>query len=301
MSIIQQLLNRLDGNEVIILDGGTGTELQRRGVKTSLPLWSAQALLNAPEVVRELHVDYIKAGADIIKTNTFRTNRRTLAKVGLSDKDAELTKLAVRLVREAVEQANTSRDVFIGGCQAPLEDCYEPSLVPADDDVVLDEHRRWSSTLADGGADFIFLETFNTVREARLALQAAHETTLPAVVSFVCDAQARLLSGESLAQAVAAVEPFKPFAILVNCMQLTDITLALKELHTLTTLPIGAYGQGLGEPHDDQGWAFTDKNNGIDEYCDHVGVWLKAGATLVGGCCGTNPAYIAAIKRLDTK
>jgi S-methylmethionine-dependent homocysteine/selenocysteine methylase len=301
MANIKNLFTRLAKKEIIILDGGTGTELQRRGVKTTLPLWSAQALLNAPDVVRELHLDYIKAGADVIKTNTFRTNRRTLAKVGLTDKDAELTKLAVRLAREAVEQANAGRDVFIGGCQAPLEDCYEPSLVPTDDAVVLDEHRRWSSTLADGGVDFIFLETFNTVREARLALQAAHETALPAVVSFVCDAQTRLLSGEPLAQAVAAVEPLKPFAILVNCMQPVDITPALKELHKLTTLPIGAYGQGLGEPHNDQGWTFKGKDNGVQEYCNHAGAWLKAGATLVGGCCGTNPAYVAAIKRLAAK
>ena len=300
MTPLPTILDRLSADQVVLLDGGTGTELQRRGVSTTLPLWSAQALVSAPDVVRAIHRDYIRAGADIIKTNTFRSNQRTLAKAGLGARDAELTALAVRLAREAVAQADVDRPIVVAGSQAPLEDCYQPQSVP-DDAATLAEHRRWSKTLADGGVDFIFLETFNTVREARLALQAARETGLPAVISFVCDSHSQLLSGESLAEAVTAVEPLKPFAILVNCMQPQDITAALRTLRGLTRLPIGGYGQGIGEPHADQGWQFAgQRQNDIQTYCNHVGAWLELGATLVGGCCGTNPQYIEALQRFST-
>ena len=192
MSKIDNLIKKLNNHGVILMDGGTGTELQRRGVGTTLPLWSAQALLSSPQTVKEIHWDYILAGADIIKTNTFRTNRRTLAKASLGDKDFELTKLAIDLAREAVVEAKVSREIYIGGSQAPLEDCYEPKLVP-DDQTALAEHRRWSKSLADGGVDFIFLETFNTIREAKVALQAAKETGLPVAISFIANQQGQLL------------------------------------------------------------------------------------------------------------
>src|SRR5512135_2602497 len=97
---------RLSTSRVLLLDGATGTELQRRGVDTTLPLWSARALLQAPAVLHAIHGDYIAAGADIITTNTFRTHRRTLTRAGLGDRTRELTQLAVRLAREAAQQAD---------------------------------------------------------------------------------------------------------------------------------------------------------------------------------------------------
>src|SRR5512145_1404926 len=106
-------LPRLSSGRVLLLDGATGTELQRRGVDTSLPLWSARALLVAPEVLRQIHTDYIAAGADIITTNTFRTHRRTLTRAGLGERTRELTQLAVAIARATARQAD--RKIFIAG------------------------------------------------------------------------------------------------------------------------------------------------------------------------------------------
>jgi len=105
----------------LLLDGATGTELERAGLRTGLPLWSTHALLEAPSAVREIHERYVEAGAEVITANTFRTQRRTLARAGLAQRDAELTRLAVALAREAVAGGKPDA-VFVAGSQPPLED-----------------------------------------------------------------------------------------------------------------------------------------------------------------------------------
>src|SRR5512147_2343807 len=107
------LTARLVRGEVVILDGAMGTELDRRGVATPLPLWSARALLDAPEVVLAIHEDYIRAGADVVTTNTFRTTARTLRRAGLEPDEGErLTRLAVELARDARSRAHRGSEVW---------------------------------------------------------------------------------------------------------------------------------------------------------------------------------------------
>src|SRR3990167_5025855 len=106
----------------VLLAGACGTEIQRRGVPTPLPLWSVHALLDNPEVVKQIHLDYLRAGAEVITTNTFRTTARALAKAGIGERARELTRLASRLAREAVSEAHADRTVLVGGSIAPLED-----------------------------------------------------------------------------------------------------------------------------------------------------------------------------------
>lgn len=296
MPKINNLIKKLNNKQVILLDGGTGTELQRRGVHTGLPLWSTQALLKSPQIVKEVHRDYALAGSEIIRTNTFRSNKRTLDKANIGDRDFELTKLAGDLVREGIAEADVDCEIYIGGSQAPLEDCYCPDLVPDKKDLIL-EHDRWSQTLAEAGVDFIFLETFNKILEAKIAFEAANKTGLPVAISFVCTKDAKLLSGESLEDAVKTVEPLKPFAILINCMSPDSITTVMPKLHQVTSLPVGGFGNGIGHADDDQGWLF-EGGSPVESYCKHVQAWLEAGAKLVGGCCGTNPEYIKAITQL---
>jgi S-methylmethionine-dependent homocysteine/selenocysteine methylase len=200
-----------------------GTELDRRGVPTTLPLWSAIGLLERPDVVRAVHRDDLLAGAEIVTTNTFRATARTLARAGRDPAAAaDLNRLAVRLAREAM--AETGRpDALVAGSIAPLEDCYSPWLTPPFD-VALAEHRQQAAALAAAGADFLLVETMPTAVEAEAALVAARETGLEATVGFVCEVVPdpatggiRLLSGETLAEAVARVAPHEPTAILANC------------------------------------------------------------------------------------
>jgi len=280
------IIERLQQDQPLILDGATGTEIQRRGVQTILPEWSASALEVAPEVVRQIHADYATAGADILTTNTFRTHARSLRS---SARARQLTQLAVRLAQEAA--ATVSHRVYVAGSVAPLEDCYSPQLTPAAS-YCQREHMEMVSNLV--GVDFCLIETMNTIHEAHAAALAAHTLGVPFVVSFVLNENFDLLSGETLAAAVARVEKLAPLAVLVNCIPTRHITPALQKLRALTNLPIGAYGN-MGTPDDVQGWAF-EADIPPHDYCDYAADWLALGAKIVGSCCGSSPAHTRALR-----
>lgn len=281
---------RLARPEVVVLDGALGTELERRGVPTPEPLWSARALLDQPDVVRAIHAEYVRAGAEVITAGAFRTNIRAVERAGLAGRAEALTHQAVALAREAREGAN--RPVWVAGSMSPVEDCYSPWLVP-DDDALAREHRLLAGWLAEAGADLILVETMNTVREAAAATRAAVATGLPVLVSFVCGADGRLLSDEALADAVVAVAPLGPDALLVNCIPAPQVADALRELAAHSPLPVGAYGN-LGPPVAPDRWTLEDEVT-PDRYAALARDWAALGARIVGGCCGTTPAHIAAL------
>ena len=304
---MSSFLMQLKSGRPLLLDGATGTELNRRGLNTDLPLWSARALIERPDIVRSIHADYIRAGADIITTNTFRTHRRTLARAGIGPRTRELTTLAVQLAREAIERSNSPRSIFIAGSISPLEDCYSPALVPPDDQLRA-EHAEMARDLAEAGCDLLLVETMNTIREAVVATEAAVSTGLPVCVSFVVgpggrppdqiaasiDAEVTLLSGESIAAVVRAVCPLGPVVILINCVPLAVIDRAFDQLHAADAGLLGLYAN-VGHADDQIGWALTD-DVGPEAYALHAQQWLQRGATIVGGCCGTTHDHIAALR-----
>lgn len=296
-------LDQLESGGVLVLDGAMGTELMRRGVDTRLPLWSARALVEAPEVVRAIHEEYLGAGADVLTTNTFRAHRRSLAQGGLGEQVRELTERAVRLAREAMERG--TRRAFVAGSIAPLEDCYSPELVPSAAELEA-EHGELAQHLAAAGCDLLLVETMNTAREAAAAARAAADTGLSVCVSFVVGkggrapgergrdgADVRLLSGEPLAEAVSAVQALAPAVLLVNCVPLADIDLALDALRAAWPGRTGLYAN-VGRPDSVHGWRLSDDVQPA-AYAAHARRWRQRGATLIGGCCGTRPAHVAAL------
>lgn len=280
-------------NKFVILDGALGTELQRRGIKTSLPLWSAQALVSSSKVVQQIHEDYIKSGAQVITANTFRTNIRTVNRAKISKTAKELTKKAVKLAKNAVR--NSKQKIFIAGSVAPVEDCYCPDLVPSDRELKT-EHAALAKYLKKAGVDLILVETMNTIREALIASKAAKETGLPVLVSFVIGKNGRILSGESLKEAVKILEKMKVAGLLINCTPLEYSIKPLKELLNSTKLPVGVYANGEGGPDDNQGWKF-DNQKRKDKYIRYVKKWRRMGVKIIGGCCGTSPEYIKRISQ----
>lgn len=286
---------------MILLDGAMGTELTRRGVDTTLPLWSAIALDAAPHVVEQIHRDYLDAGAHVLTANTFRTNVRALAKAGIAHRARELTFRAVELAYRAVRSkgsgapASAGSRVRIAGSVAPVEDCYSPDLVPSDAELA-EEHAVLTRNLADAGVDLILIETQNTIREAVAAARAAHATGKPIWVSFTLDDENRLLSGEPLRDAVRAVLPFRPQAVLVNCIPVKQVASALALLRSITPSPIavGAYGN-VGHVDETVGWTLTNAVSPL-AYAEAAREWRAIGATIIGGCCGTTPEHIAALR-----
>jgi S-methylmethionine-dependent homocysteine/selenocysteine methylase len=156
------------------------------------------------------------------------------------------------------------------------------------------EHAEHAANLVAAGADLLLLETHNCVREAVAAARAARDAGLPFWVSFVCDADARLLSGEPLAAALEAVSAFGPDLVGVNCLPPRAVTAALPIL-AASGRPFGVHAN-LGAPvgGTETGWrdACTPR-----AYAAHARDWIAAGARAVGGCCGTRPAHVRAITR----
>lgn len=265
-----------------------GTEITRRGGDTSLPLWSARSLIDNPDLVVQIHRDYISAGADIITTNTFRTSQWTLQKAGLSDTKAkELTNLAVNLAKEARHKTS---QCFIAGSIAPLEDCYSPHLVPTDP-ILQTEHPKLISDLADANIDIFLIETMNSFKEAKIAYESTKEyPDIPTIVSFTCDNQGHILSGDSW-KVVANFFKDKVDTLSVNCSSVQGSSQAIKELKTLQVHNWGVYPNfGI---LNNQKWT-PNKNSNLIHQAIHK--WIALNPRLIGTCCGAIPSDTQRIK-----
>lgn len=289
----------LEGEGALLLDSAMGTELNERGVRTELPLWSAIALSESPDTIRQIHFDNIMAGARIVTTNTFRTSVRSLGKAGLGPKAGRLTARAVNLAALARKQAaeagaDSELQIFIAGSVAPLEDCYSPELAPGRDDART-EHTLMAGTLADAGADLLLVETMSTLDEAAGASEAALQTGLPVLAGFTLSPELFLLDGTALETGVKTLEDLGVHGIVVNCIPAPAMDEAVERVAGLTDLPVVAYAN-MGIPDDAEGWEAM----GVllpEEYAVHAGKWMEAGARIVGGCCWTGPGHIRAISQ----
>ncbi len=286
---------------IVLLDGATGTELGRRGVDISLPLWSARAIEAAPETLQQIHRDYLLAGADAITANTFRTQRRTLEKASRPARDASaLTRAAVELARKARDSINPSALVL--GSVAPLEDCYRPDLAPRDHDTLAAEHAEHIRNLLDAGADLLLIETMNNLAEALAAIAEAQRAAPGRwLVSFCTRGQGSppgiLLSGEPISAIARDLRDAN--AIGVNCVAASSVEAQLRHLKSI--LPqrparprLMAYAN-VGEADAAGNWICTDA---VDPraYARYASQWRAAGASIIGGCCGTTPETIRALK-----
>lgn len=299
MSAYAHVRERLLDDKVVILDGGIGTEILRREVS-----WHDHQVTNYPQVIRAIHEDYIKAGAQVITTNTFQLSRRSflnhfrdldhMRRIGaesLQERASALLRAAVDLAREARRNAAGKEPVAIAGSITTLEWCFRPDLAPSPDQARR-EYREIIGIMAESGVDLILLETMNSISEACVALEEVKKARLPGWVSFVCDERGSLLSGESVAQAVGALKPLGPDAILLNCAPPADITRGLGALVATGFSPVGVYPHiGKFNPPE---WDFALAES-PEAYRDLARRWIEVGARIIGGCCGTTPEHIRLI------
>jgi S-methylmethionine-dependent homocysteine/selenocysteine methylase len=282
---------RILGDALLLLDGATGTELERRGLPTALPLWSAPALRDHPHVVREIHAEYARTGVDALTANTFRTQRSVLAGGGLADEAEALTRRAVELAREGSRAVADPPWVF--GSVPPLADCYRPDLVP-DRETLEREHAEHLRCLDAAGVDAVLVETMNTLREAEIATRAAGARGLPAIASFVCWDGDRLLDGSPLETAARGVLEAGALGVAVNCLPPSNVAACLETLSRLGA-PFGVYAN-LGEPDDRTGFRRSEDCT-PEAFAAHASGWRDRGARLIGGCCGTTPDHLRALHR----
>jgi S-methylmethionine-dependent homocysteine/selenocysteine methylase len=301
---------KLDRKQPVLLDGPMGTELVRRGVR-----WRKHGLLTDAAAVEQLHRDYLAAGAEILRTNTFQLNPRIYLNVfrdrahmrhigapGLEDLTPRLLRTAVAAARRARADAGLEGRVAIAGVLSPLEHCFRPDLAPASD-VAEREHADQARVFAEETVDLLLLESMNTLGEARAALRAARTTGLPVWASFLLGPEGELLSREPLEQGVAAMQDGGAEAVLVNCAPPGDVTRALARMTGFCALPFGGFAHvGRFSP---PSWKFeffpqfveTEEWPG-DRYAAEAARWREAGATILGGCCGTRPEHTAALRAM---
>ena len=280
----------------LILDGAMGTELHKRGVSIELPLWSARAIIENPEIIEKIHIDYLNAGADIITTNTFRTDTRTFRKANLSENDARsATKQAIDIAKNAIKSSNSDKDIWIAGSMSTLEDCYHPELSP-DYEIALAEHREKASWLAESGANFILIETMNTFNEALAAVNAALETGLPVIVSFILNNECEIFNGDNLYDAYCKLQGLGIDGFSINCSHHSLITEFLFNYTGKIDLPIVVYANA-GFYTKEHSWQ-DDPDFTPEFYADKAYRWINMGAKIVGGCCGTSIDHINAISEI---
>jgi S-methylmethionine-dependent homocysteine/selenocysteine methylase len=285
--------------DLTILDGGMGGELQRRGLGKSGGLWSAQALIEHPDLVADIHRDYIDAGARVIITNSYSTIPSYLGKEGMEDRCVELTQIAGRIARDAADAAPET--VLVAGSLPPLDESYRFDLAPPDEDAV-PVYRALAEALLPY-VDLFICETMSCAREARNAAAAARSVggdTKPVWVSWTLAEVpgGGLRSGESIEVAYDAVAEFAPDAFLFNCTDPNAISAGLRELSQLTDKPIGAYPNRFHVP---EGWTLDNEiktetiEMSIEDYVGFAETWRESGATVIGGCCGVGPEFIRAL------
>ncbi len=288
-----KLRAQLASRNLLLLDGATGSALDAAGIDVAPPLWSANALVDQLDTLTNVHQSYVTAGAHAVTANTFRCHHSNLACTPYETQSALLIARAIKSARDAAQGA-----AYVLGSVAPLADCYSPELTP-NDSLLWHDHQLLSKTLADNQVDGILVETMPTIREACIATQAALQTDLPVLVSVVCGTDGNLLSGEPLAEAVQQLDALEPQAILINCTPAPIIADLLNVVRRNTACPFGAYANtGSYDPIADA-WQQTDAVD-PDCYADYAREWISAGATIVGGCCYTTPAHIAALQTLVT-
>ncbi|NMT64434.1 homocysteine S-methyltransferase family protein [Marinobacter orientalis] len=280
-----------DRRAVALLDGGLGQEIYRRARGVSSPLWSVAVMVEQPEIVTAVHSDFIRAGARTLTLNTYAATPTRLRKQGMHDQLAAIHQRAFQALERAIDANGVQVD--IAACLPPLIASYQGQPARSFEDVV-DEY----VTLAElqAGADVVLIETMTNTLEARAACAAAREQGKPFGVSFRLEANGRLKSGETLAEAVAAVEGYSPAAIMLNCCEPERVTDTMPELVRLYPI-VGGYANAFESVEAVANGGLVDTLEARAEvspesYAAQVRQWLADGASVVGGCCEITPAHI---------
>ena len=288
--------------DVILIDGGMGQELLHRSSNKYPRRWSAEYLLSEPDLVRQVHLDYIMAGARVIIINTYSATFARMARIGVDDNVPLLQRTACDLAASARDAAgDAGTDVAIAGCLPPLNGSYRPDLV-REFSVNLTEYQRLVDLQAPY-VDLFICETMSTGEEARAAATAAGETDKPVWVGWTLqdDASARLRSGETITEAHAALAGLPVSAVLANCTSPESVSRAMPEL-AAAGLAAGGYANGFTPIPENYRSGHTLKQLGVREeltpaaYAEFAARWVEDGATIVGGCCEVTQAHIAHLR-----
>lgn len=288
--------------DITLLDGGMGQELLARSGSAPTGLWSIQFLIDHPELVREVHRDYFRAGADIATANSYAVLPDRLSPFGLEQRFAELHRQACQLAVAARDEHGRGR---VAGSMGPTGRSYRPDLAPAIEEAA--ELYAEIAAIQEPYVDIFLCETMSSVAQARGAVMGASSGGKPVWLAVTVDDRdgKRLRSGEAVTELLPLLAEFDLAALLVNCSPPEAVNQALPLLAG-QGIPLGAYANGFVEIAPDylQEGATVDSlqartNLGPEVYAGFAEDWIAQGATIVGGCCEVGPTHIAELaKRL---
>lgn len=299
------LLELLNEKKLLVLDGAMATELEKAGVDTANELWSATALLDAPQKITTVHQNYFKAGADIAITNTYQATRQAFMKQGMDAAESiALIKQAVFCAQEARKESSTNKHLLLAGSIGP----YGAFLADGSEytgnynlsiKAFQDFHYPRMQALVEAGVDLFAIETQPNFIELEAITELLErkfpETTAWIALSIKDDKH--LCDGTSLAKVVKYLNQFENVsAIGVNCTALENITPVLNEIRVLTKKPLIVYPNN-GDIYDpiSKKWQI---NTRAQTFSDLVPTWISAGAKIIGGCCRTTPDEIREIANI---
>lgn len=296
MNRIEALTHRLGEGGRVVIDGGTGTELERRGVPKLENGWNGGGTLSHPDILRQIHIDHLEAGAEIIISNTFASSRYITTDAGVGDDFEAYNRRAVELAVEARSHVGADSAAVAGGL-SHWSWTTEPTL-----DTIASSAAEQAEIMAAAGADLIMLEMMSSVAKMTTMLDAVVPVGLPVWVGVsVGDeygtptgdpATVNLRDGEPLVDAVEALADYD--VDVLNIMH-TDVSLVagcLDVLEAHWTGITGVYAH-TGQ-YVDGHWEFGGM--GAEPFAEHSAAWNKRGVQLHGGCCGTEPEHVAALK-----
>lgn len=287
---------RLEDDDIVLIDGAMGTELQRRGVQMDQVAWSGAAVVTNPDVVRETHEDYIRAGAQVIITNTFGSTRQMLEPAGYGDRVEKVHRDAVRLALQARDNV-ARRPVAIAGSistEPPRFD-RDAFMSPGEE---LAAYREAASLLADAGADLIALEMIVETAHASRAFQAALETGLPVWLGVGCkkSEDGKIVSFDhpdiEFTTVLDALIPMGPAVVNIMHSEVGAIPEAIELVRQRWSGPVGVYPESGYFTKPNWNWVDVIPPAGLVSEALN---WVAAGVRMLGGCCGTSPAHIGAL------
>ena len=294
MDHYDNLLQRMHAGECILIDGATGTEIERRGVPQLENAWNGGGALSHPDVLRQVHQDYLQHDAEIIISNTFATHYHALCDAGVAENFAALNRRGVEIAIEARETQNKSEVLVAGGISYWSWTGDHPSLGKLKSAAI-----QQAQIMAEAGADLIMLEMMIDIDRMLVTLEAAQSSGLPVWVGFTCEADENgeqiLRNGERLSDALTAISDKQVDLVSIMHTEIEHIDACLDVVLANWSQLIGVYahsGEFIGERLN------YDNTISPQDYAAAARGWMERGAQLIGGCCGIGPHHVQQLSRI---
>jgi len=308
---MSRLAERLHNKEILLLDGGVSTEIRRRGVALDKNVWSGLTTKTNPDEVRQVHADYIQAGAQIITANTYSTARHVLESINLGHESKLLNFKSVQLAQQARDEV-AQEEVFIAGSMSSMPPLTSHREVAIDGQVE-SSYQELAEGLANAGVDLIIAEMMRDIENASMVIKAAVSTGLPVLIGFSAmmaenGVDVRSLrwkntddttSAHDFGEMVETLKPLGGLAAGIMHTRVEDIGPALEVLQQHWQGPLLAYAETGKLILPD--WRYEEVSS-PEDYAAEINGWIQNyGVQIVGGCCGTGPEHIRVLRHLLDK